>query len=353
VLQIDGARYSGSGTIVRQTVMYAALTRQPVRIQNARIRRRQSGLRLQHMAVVRAIGELVGADIEGLHVGSQDVTFVPGPVASERDRYMWDIGSAGSTTLLALALLPVLMVRTRDTVVELRGGLFQDFAPSFYHLANVVVLLLRRMGFQVEIEMKRPGYVPRGGGVLELKVSPAQLPLRPLVLDNRNEVHRVWGIALSSHLGERSVSERMAQAAQRALEVAGYRAEFEVVNDTTALQRGAALALFADLVGGSRLCADRAGALRRRAETMGSHVAKSLLTDLAAGATLDQHASDQITPFAALAEGESRFRPPRHSEHIDSAAWLAAEFLGAHVSIKEGLVAIKGAGLPVHLRGRR
>jgi RNA 3'-terminal phosphate cyclase (ATP) len=353
VLEIDGARYSGSGTIVRQAVTYAALTRRPVRIRNARVRRRQPGLRLQHMAVIRAIGELAGARVDGLHQGSQDITFMPGPVASERDRYVWDIGSAGSTTLLALAVLPVLMVRARATIVELRGGLFQDFAPSFYHLAHVVVPLLRRMGVRAELEMKRPGYVPRGGGILELSVDPLREPLRPLVVDQPGPPGRVWGIALSSHLDERRVSHRMAEAARLALEEAGHHSDFELVYDTTALQRGAALAVFADLGDGIRLGADCAGAPRRPAERIGAYAANALLADLASGATLDRHASDQIIPFAALAEGESRFRVPRRTEHMDSGAWLAAEFLGARVSVEDRLVTVTGGGVSERVPGLR
>lgn len=36
MIEIDSARYSGSGTIVRQAVALAALTGRPVRIRNVR-----------------------------------------------------------------------------------------------------------------------------------------------------------------------------------------------------------------------------------------------------------------------------------------------------------------------------
>nr|NIR33937.1 RNA 3'-phosphate cyclase [Desulfuromonadales bacterium]NIR46310.1 RNA 3'-phosphate cyclase [Gemmatimonadota bacterium]NIT68614.1 RNA 3'-phosphate cyclase [Gemmatimonadota bacterium]NIU53143.1 RNA 3'-phosphate cyclase [Gemmatimonadota bacterium]NIV25310.1 RNA 3'-phosphate cyclase [Gemmatimonadota bacterium] len=52
MLEIDGSRYSGSGTIVRQATMLAALTRRPVRLVNVRVRRPQPGLRPQHVRVV-------------------------------------------------------------------------------------------------------------------------------------------------------------------------------------------------------------------------------------------------------------------------------------------------------------
>lgn len=343
MIDIDGSQYSGSGTIVRQAVVFSALTTQPVHIVNARIKRPKPGLRPQHVRVVEAIGQLVNAKIEGLSQGSMELVFRPGGLAMGR-HYLWDIGSAGSTTMLALAVLPVLAFGSTPVKVELRGGLFQDFAPTFFHLQQVILPLLRRMGLDVEAEMGRPGYVPRGEGILYLTVKPVRQSVHGLRLEQAGAVERIWGIALSSHLEERRVSHRMAEAARQVLGGAGYRADIEERNDTESLQPGAALAVFADLGGAVRLGADQAGALRRRAEAIGKQVAKQLLEDLTTGATLDRYAADQIIPFAALAEGDSRFRVPAETEHVVTNAWLAKIFLGAEVTLEDHTLSIGGVG---------
>jgi RNA 3'-terminal phosphate cyclase (ATP) len=136
----------------------------------------------------------------------------------------------------------------------------------------------------------------------------------------------------------------MAEAAGAALAAAGHEADMEVRYDTSALQPGAALAAFVDLAGGSRLGADRAGAPGRPAEAIGKRVAKELLEDLNTGATLDRHAADQIIPFAVLADGESRFRIPRVTDHLETAAWLAGEFFGADVKAHDHEMVIRGVG---------
>ena len=342
MLEIDGSRYSGSGTIVRQAVALAALTGKAIRIVNARVKRPKPGLRRQHMQAVESIRQLVNGSCDGLALGSREIVFRPGKPASEQ-RFTWDIGSAGSTTALALALLPVLAFRPFPAIVELRGGLFQDFAPSFYHLEQVMLPYLRRMGIEVTMRMERPGYVPAGGGILHLSVSPLRSALKPLVLDETGSVNRVWGVALSSRLKNQAVSERMANAARRVFEAAGHRADVQVLYDDSALQPGAGLALFADLDTHARLGSDRAGAPGRRSEAIGKRAAHCLLEDLATGATLDRYAGDQIIPFAALASGESRFRIPCVSEHIDSNAWLSEEFLGAEVRAQEHDLVVQGA----------
>lgn len=343
MLQIDGSRYSGSGTIVRQAVALAALTGQPIRVVNARTRRPRPGLRAQHIRVLEAIRQLVRGETEGVRLGSQEFIFRPGAM-DEGQHYAWDIGSAGSTTLLALAVLPILAFRPRPVTVEVQGGIFQDFAPSLYHLQHVTLPLLGRMGLHADLAMRRPGYVPRGGGVLRMSVKPAQDGLRPLVLDKRAAVERIWGIALASHLEERRVAHRMAEAAQDVLARAGYHASIESQYETSAPQPGAALAVFADLADGSRLGADMAGAPGRRSETIGRQVARQLLDEIKAEATLDRHAADQVIPFAVLAQGQTRFRVAAVTEHMESNAWLAREFLGAEIDIQGNLLSLTGVG---------
>ncbi len=343
MLTIDGSCYSSSGTIVRQAVAFSALTGRPIHVVNARAKREKPGLRPQHLRVVEAVSQLVNGQTEGLVQGSQEFVFRPASLKTGR-QYGWDIGSAGSTTMLALGVLPVLAFSGSPVTVELRGGLFQDFAPSAFHLQHVLLPLLRGMGLQASLEIRRPGYVPKGEGILNLMVTPLTAPLRAITREEAGPVTSLWGIALSSHLEERHVSRRMADAARSVLEQSGYRADIELRHDTESVQRGAALALFADAGEAVRLGADQAGALRRSAESIGTHVAKQLLEELASGATLDRFAADQVIPFAALAAGESRFRIPTVTDHVLTSAWLAEEFLGAQVEIDGQRLTINGVG---------
>jgi RNA 3'-terminal phosphate cyclase (ATP) len=342
LIEIDGSSYSGSGAVVRQSVAYAALTGQPLHVIRARAARPRPGLAHQHVCAVRALCDLVGGTVEGASVGSRELVFHPG-TRLPAGQYRWDVGTAGSVTTLALALLPVLAQTRRGVDVELHGGLFQDFAPSYFHVKHVMLPLLAGMGLLADAQMLRPGYVPRGEGVLRLVVRRGPSSLRPVVFPHAGRVQRVWGISLASHLSQRQVASRMAEAARRELAAAGYReVDIDELDDTTAVQPGAAFALFADRASGARLGADRAGAPRRRAEAIGVSTARQLLQAIQAGATLDRFAADQVVPFAALAAGASRVRIPERTEHIETGAWLAKTFLGAEVHIEDQVLTVAG-----------
>jgi RNA 3'-terminal phosphate cyclase (ATP) len=343
LIEIDGAERSGSGTIVRLAVALAMLTRQPLRLRNARARRPRPGLRAQHWMAVRACAELCEAKTEGLALGASAFEFAPGPRV-RGGRYSWDIGTAGSATMLALAVLPAACLADGPVQTHIRGGVFQDHAPSPHHLQHVLLPLLERMGVRARLEVARAGYVPGGAGEIELCVEPARGGLRALELLEQGEVERIGGIAFASHLAGRNVPERMASTCEAQLARRGLRGRIERVDDEAALQAGASLAVWAETTSGARIGADRAGAPRRTSERIGRDVAAMLLEDLDSGATVDRHCADQLVPFAVLASGTSRYLVPRSTEHVETNLWLARRF-GARATLDGRRVDVRGLAL--------
>ena len=343
MIEIDGSEQSGRGTIVRFAVALAALCATPIHLVNARARRARPGLRPQHVAAVRACAELCGAQTEGVSVDSRELVFRPGP-GIRGGTYAWDIGSAGSAPMLVLGVLPLACLADAPVSARVTGGVFQDFAPSPFHEEHVLAPLLARMGARAGLEVARPGYVPAGAGVLELRVRPAARGLAPLALLEPGAAREVRGVALSSHLAERRVSERMARACEEALAAGGLRCAIERVDDATASRAGAGLAVWVETSAGCRFGADRAGAPRRSSEAIGQRVARDLLADLASGATVDRHLADQLVLFACLARGTTRYRVPADSEHLRTNLWLAERF-GARARREGPWVEVDGLGL--------
>jgi RNA 3'-terminal phosphate cyclase (ATP) len=342
MLDIDGGQHTGSGTIVRYAVALAALLAQPFHLVNARAKRPTPGLRSQHVASVLACAELCGAKTDGVKVGSREFSFVPGAGIKGGD-FFWDIGTAGSTTMLALSILPLACFADRPVTARITGGVFQDFAPSPHHMQHVLLPLLRRMGVAIELQIIRAGYVPRGAGTIDVRVRPVKHTLNALTLTEQGLVDEVSGIAFSSHLAERRVSERMARVCEQYLVHAGLAPTIQRLDDTSALHAGASLAVWAETSTRCLVGADRAGAVRRSSEAIGRFVAEMLLADLATGATVDRHLADQLVLFAALADGTSRYRVPCQTAHLASNLWIVSLF-GVQTSVQGSQVAIQGLG---------
>jgi len=343
MISVDGGAKSGSGTIVRYSLALASLLGQEIRIQNIRAKRDKPGLRAQHLKVIQACREMCHGVVSDAAVGSKEITYIP----RERFKggeYHWDIGTAGSTTMMAQTLVPLACFAEKPSKFKLEGGLFQDFAPSAYHMKFVLLPLLKQMGINAKLDIIRPGYVPRGAGIIEIEVEPVE-KLKPLILTEQGDILDIKGIALSSHLKERKVSYRMAGECQKGLSSRGYKAEIQEIYEESSLQEGAALAIYAQTSSNSRIGSDRAGRPGRSSESIGRYVAQSFIEDVKTGAAVDRYVADQLIIYAGLAEGTTRYSIPRITEHVETNLWLIEKFLGVKAKISGNVIEVEGIGL--------
>ncbi|MCF8078058.1 MAG: RNA 3'-phosphate cyclase [Desulfobacterales bacterium] len=349
MIEIDGSSYSGSGTLVRDAAAFCILKQEGLHITKIREKRPKPGLRAQHLKALEAAAQICGGRLTGAVLGSREITLQPGPSVRGGD-FSWNIGSAGSAVMLALTVLPLALFADRPSRYRITGGLFQDFAPSAFHFIHVLLPMLRQMAIQAEARILRPGYVPKGQGVIEVTAAPAAEKPNPLTLLSQGRVSRIRGIAMSSHLREKAVSDRMAAACKKKLAAGGYDPQIEILYEDKktaayrqpAVQPGAALAVWAETDTGCRLGADMAGARGRSSEVIGRQTAVELLEDLGTGATVDRHLADQLIPFAALADGQSAFRIPQHTEHVTARLWLVETLLGAGAEVDGDLLQVRG-----------
>ncbi len=343
MIQVDGSAHSGSGTLLRYAVALATLLGKPLHMTRIRAKREKPGLRPQHLQAVRACCSLSDGEVEGAEVGSTEIFFQPGDTLRTGD-FRWDIGTAGSTTMLAFTLIPLALFASRPCSFSMVGGLFQDSAPSAFHLQMVLLPILKRMGAEIRMEVLQPGYPPKGEGRLRVEVKPLRGGLKPLRMTEQGTLKGIRGISLASHLENERVSERMADQCRSLLEKRGYRTHIEVLNDQTALQKGAALLLWAETETGCLLGSDQAGKPGRRSEKIAHSVVTSLFEDLDTKATTDRHLADQLILFAALAGGTSEYVIPRMTEHVESNLWLVEKILGVKSELSKNHLCIEGIG---------
>lgn len=343
MFKIDGSKKSGSGTILRYSVTLASILSTPINIDNIRARRKNPGLRPQHQKALLSCAEITNGKVEGAYIGSSQITYTPGK-SIKGGVYQWDIKTAGSTVMLAMTILPISAFAKELSIFRIKGGLFQDFAPSAFHFRDVLLFLLKQMGVNAQLKIIKPGYYPQGGGEIELCVEPIKNKLKPIILTEQGDIKKFCGISLSSHLDKKQVSQRMAKSARQYLSKSGYNATIECQSDNTSIQPGAVLTLYCHTVSGCILGADMAGKVGRSAETIGNEVARMLIEDISSGATVDRFTADQLILYCALADGESEYRIPYITEHIDTNCYLIKKFLGAKIELEDKRLKIKGIG---------
>ncbi len=323
MLEIDASYGEGGGQLLRTAVALAAITGTALQLRHIRAGRSKPGLAPQHLAAVRAVAAVCGAELDPLELGAQELRFVPAAVRA--GPYEFDIGTAGSITLLLQALLPVLLRAPGPSEVIVRGGTDVRAAPPLDYFTHVLLRLLRPMGVQVQLQEVRRGYFPRGGGEVRLHVTPARL--QALRLESAGEAAAVHGIAHVANLPTH-IAERMRSAAQQRLAARGLPLHIDarVLGPPQAIGMGGALVLWAQTAR-STLGAARVAERGLRAEDIGSRVADELLAELDSGAAVDVHAADQLLIYAALAEGESHYSTRELSRHAQTALWLIEHFL--------------------------
>jgi RNA 3'-phosphate cyclase len=247
------------------------------------------------------------------------------------------VGTAGSVTLVLQALLPILFAARNPSRVAVTGGTDVRQAPSWDYFCDVLLPLLGCMGLHVRASCARRGYYPRGGGEVAVDVEPGEP--RPLLLEKPFESWKIRGEAHVAHL-PLAIAERMRAGALSALG-RGANIEARALGGGEAIGAGGAVTLWAQSDGG-RLGASRIAERGVRAETLGDAAGRELAADIAAGATLDTHAADQVLVYLALARGRSSFLTRQASSHARTAMWLIAKFLPARFEIEDtaGLVRV-------------
>lgn len=323
---IDGSHGEGGGQLLRTACALAAITGEAVHLHHIRARRTPPGLAPQHLTAVRAVAALCGARVEGLDLRSPELSFHPEKLRG--GEFHFDVGTAGSVTLVLQALLPAALHAGAPVRIQLAGGTDVRAAPPLDYLRHVLLPLLAQMGAEVQLTLRRRGYYPRGGGLVEVLVQPRVL--KGLRLETAGPVRQIRGIAHVSNLPAH-IAARMQQTAVRLLaDIAPVEIEQQILGRDQATGQGGAIVLWARadhaLLGSSEVAQRGVPA-----ERIAGAAVQALREDIVSGATLDLHASDQVLIYCALSRGPSCFQARTLSSHAQTTLWLLRQFLPLRV----------------------
>jgi RNA 3'-terminal phosphate cyclase (ATP) len=327
MITIDGSQGEGGGQILRTSLALSLVTGQPFRMERIRAKRQKPGLLKQHLTAVEAAKTVGGAEVEGAALSSQTLEFRPGPVTP--GNYRFAVGTAGSATLVLQTVLPALLTGSGHSSLTLEGGTHNPMAPPFDFLEKCFMPLIHRMGPTVELELRRHGFFPAGGGRFHARIEPVK-ELSRLDLLERGPVRskQAWMLVskLPEHVGQRELAVVRDELKWREDEC-----RIEAVQYPVGPGNAVVLAMDTDHVTGVFTGFGERG---RPAEEVARSAIEAANAWLEADVPVDEHLADQLLIPMVLAGGGS-FRTAKPSLHTTTNAEVIDRFLPVSIDFQQ------------------
>ncbi|MEN8320636.1 RNA 3'-terminal phosphate cyclase [Acinetobacter junii] len=325
-IQIDGSQGEGGGQILRTALALSMITGQAFELINIRAGRKKPGLMRQHLVCVQASQHISQAYVEGAELHSQRLYFAPQHIQS--GKYQFQIGSAGSTTLVLQTLLPALLLQNEASELTISGGTHNPLAPTADFIEHCFLPALEKLGIKVEFKLNKAGFFPIGAGEIQIKIQPWQHRNKLNLLD-RGILQSTEAFAAVLNLSEE------AQIAQRELATLNKRLKLDTQQQfhLNGISRGNTVyvkvkhqhhvELFTAL-----------GEMRKSAEQIANHLAEQVKRYIASQAVVDEYLADQLLLPLALGQG-GEFTAHCISEHTRTQAVMIEKFIDCEIEFIE------------------
>lgn len=337
MIEIDGAIGEGGGQVLRTALSLSIITRKPFLINNIRARRSKSGLMAQHLKAVDAAAAISRATVEGAAIGSSKLVFEPGEIRTER--YKFEIGTAGSTSLVLQTILMPLSMASSASTVTILGGTHVPWSPSYHYLDLNWRPVMQSAGYDFQLSLDQCGFFPEGGGRITATIRPFQR-IKPLQIESRGELTRISGISAVANL-DISIAERQKRQALGRLS-RRFPALLIKIIQLPSFNKGTFLLLAAEFTSDnegypSSACFCSLGERGKPAERVADEAVNAFEAYLLSGGAIDQYLADQLLLPLSVADGTSIFSTAKITQHILTNAEVIRHFLPIEIDISGSL----------------
>ena len=319
MITLDGTFGEGGGQIIRTAMSLAAITKNSLTIHNIRAKRPKPGLMAQHITACHAISSLCQGRLIGAALHSETLTFHPGNIKG--GEYEFKISTAGSTILVAQCIIPPLLIADKPSHVLISGGTHIIKSPGYDYFKHVFIPAIQHLGAKVSAKLLKPGFFPKGGGLIELTIEPSTL-IAQTKWSFENDSHAIIRLSkLPSHI------------ALREQEVLAQRHINDItIDDTPATSPGNVITLWHGY-NGVNLIGEQG--------TPAEVVAKQAVDELSQeNAAIDRHLADQLLIYAAIAKGATQYQTSLCSEHLRTNAEIIKQFIPKKIAYQNAMVKI-------------
>ncbi|MCK4381155.1 MAG: RNA 3'-phosphate cyclase [Candidatus Lokiarchaeota archaeon] len=337
-IEIDGSFGEGGGAILRLGAGFSVLFKRSIRIKNIRANRPKPGLRLQHLVGLQTLSEITNSTLSDCKIGTEVITL--NPKQTIKDSINVEVATAGSIGLLLqpiqIACLGFNVPEKIDVLIN-GGGTFGKWAPSINYLKEVTYQIFKNHGFNIEIDIQKHGFYPKGGAMVKCTLYPPKNGLKPVVLTDLGKIDLIRGeIIITSQLKRNKVGERIKKSVlnhlKKVLE-SDNKIDFKYVNS---LSPGVGLSLWACSDTGAIISSGTIlGERNISSENLGKLAVNKLSKYIKNKVPVDNYLSDQLIPFMGFVEKQSRIKVLEITSHTKTNLELIKLFLKRNYLIKK------------------
>lgn len=319
-LEIDGSFGEGGGQIVRTVITLSCILKKPITINNIRKNRKDPGLKPQHFTALKILKRICNADLGSVKIGDTSLKFIPNDIQSLELKE--NIGTAGSIALIIQVLIPIIAIRQKKLKLTIIGGTNVLWSPTIDYTQTVLKEVYSRMGINFSLRIIKRGYYPKGGGVIELEVSPSE-KVDPIVLGKR-KTKEAKIICTFSKLPRELIMKNLDKIEKKIFEN-NFSLEI-AVKEESALNSGASLMICSidndSIIGVDSIFNDKT-------KNFEIDLDKFIQNKF----SVDEHLADMIVLPASLASGITIFQVKNISKHLETNLYVASKITGCRYGI--------------------
>jgi len=341
MIKIDGSYGEAGGQVLRTSLSLSVLTGQPIEVFNIRAKRKKPGLQRQHLVCVEASQKISEAKVSGTRIASQILRFEPKKI--KPGKYEFDIGTAGSTSLVIQTILLPLAFAHQPSEILLIGGTHNPWAPSFHYLKSVFLPMVKQLGIRADISLEKWGFYPKGGGRVRLFIEPSHIETKNFL--ERGKLREISGLSVVANLPT-EIAERQKKSALKLLKSFQHSPECQndkidkIIEDikverVSALSPGTFIFLKARFKNNVLAGFSALGERGKPAERVGQEAAQEFIEYYQSNKCLDPYLADQIVLYLTISKKPFTFTVSKISNHLLTHLWLLEQFLGTRIKINQ------------------
>ncbi|MDH3278140.1 MAG: RNA 3'-terminal phosphate cyclase [Nitrosopumilus sp.] len=319
-LEIDGSFGEGGGQVVRTAITLSSILNKPIIIKNIRQNRKNPGLKPQHFTAIKLLKKICNANLDQIKIGDTSLKFIPEEVHTLNLKE--DVGTAGSISLIFQVLIPVIAICKKKLKLTIIGGTNVLWSPTIDYTQIVLRDAYARMGINFSIDIIKRGYYRKGGGIVELEISPAD-KIIPINLDKRKEKN-VKIICTFSKLPIEIIHNQVNELKRKIIE-SDFTVEVQIKKEN-ALDSGASL-MISSIDNDSIIGID--SIFDKKTKKFDIDLDKFIRNKL----SVDEHLADMLVLPASLADGITKFQVESISKHLETNLFVASKITGCKYGI--------------------